>query len=728
MMSATAELGRAQGTDADAFLRHMIWRYPDQRQPVVALLGPRRSGKSTALRSLSQGCGSTVVHAHLDFDETPLDPVSAAALVAFQMMRGWDTLRRSPVFHRFALGLLALNEDLEPDRARATDQIRDLIRHYTRNTRRGRFASRLEGAVDATMDVVVTGALSPLVQGPREVAGAVRDGARPVIGSLLQSTARWGLRDALRWHVGIPEAEDAGHVDALIRLSSASRSAAVAPLLAAFLADAKDQAERHPALRSACSCEIPTSGPVRGRHDHAWVLFVDGAQTPAGRRFLTALVAARIRNEQHAPGSFGAADPLVVLAACDQWQPEWTTRWCEPWRTTPLPESPQRRIPLLSRATRAAWTRQDGPGGGPDPLSAAHYWYPVWLDPMSEERVGDIADGGGSLAAPVPASVAHALTGGHWGAALTLRDQRASASPDADTAERDRPLPAAVDAGGRPLWSRALEGSLPEGLAAPGQQWTGAPPVVLAAAYLADVRTADDPRVPAEIADLPRSLELLRRNLWVSTFFHRPSLIREVGWGEADRPPVLHPWLGRCALTALAAAPATFPAPAAPARPGRETPTDPWREVFTRQAQALASLTSAHNGSTVARDEQQLFYALALGDFPAVAEALATRFDRDHRAWVRLLDYLASAPCRLVHQQSAQEAYVLLLTGIEQTGRDVVSVATAKLLALLWLYNDPLTERSRRWDAQIEEGFERLAHNSRLLDVSALQQAGARFA
>ncbi|MFD7631405.1 hypothetical protein ACFV7Q_36265 [Streptomyces sp. NPDC059851] len=720
MMSATAELGHAEGTDA--FLRHMIWRYPDQRQPVVALLGPRRSGKSSVLRSLSRGCGSTVVHAHLDFHETPLDPVSATALVAFQMMRGWDTLRRSPVFHRFALGLLALNEELEPDRARATEQIRDLIRHYTRNTPRGRFASRLENAVDATMDVVVTGALSPLVQGPREVAGAVRDGARPVIGSLLQSTARWGLRDALRWHVGIPEAEAAGSVDALIRLSSASRSAAVAPLLAAFLADAKDQAERHPALRSACTCEIPASEPARGRHDHAWVLFVDGAQTPAGRRFLTALVAARIRNEQHAPGPFGAADPLVVLAACDQWQPEWTTRWCEPWRTSPLPETPQRRIPLLSRGTRAVWTRQGEPGGGPDPLAAAHYWYPVWLDPMSEERAGDVAASGGSLAAPVPPSVAHALTGGHWGAALTLQEQRASAPHEADAAERDRPLPAAVDASGRPLWSRALEDSLPEGLAPPGRQWTAAPPAVLAAAYLADMRTADDPRVPPEIADLPRSLELLRRNLWVSTFFHRPSLIREVGWGEADRPPVLHPWLGRCALTALAAA------PVAPPGPGQHTPADPWREVFTRQAQALAPLTSAHNGSAVAREEQQLFYALVLGEFPPVAEALAQRFDRDHRAWVRLLDYLASAPCRLVHEQSVQEAYAHLVAGIEQAGRDVVSVATAKLLALLWLYNDPLTERNRRWDAQIEEGFERLAHNSRLLDVSALQQAGARFA
>ena len=55
-------------------------------------------------------------------------------------------------------------------------------------------------------------------------------------------------------------------------------------------------------------------------------------------------------------------------------------------------------------------------------------------------------------------------------------------------------------------------------------------------------------------------------------------------------------------------------------------------------------------------------------------------------------------------------------------------MATAKLLALLWLYSDPLTEHTRRWDGEIQECFTRLAHNSRLLDVSPLQQAAAAFA
>ncbi|MYV94915.1 hypothetical protein, partial [Streptomyces sp. SID1034] len=239
------DLDAAEG--ADAFLRHMLWRYPGQRQPIVALLGPRQSGKTDLLQAVSRACGGTVIHAGLDFEEQPVDPVSAAALAAFQMMRGWDNLRRGPVFHRFGLGLLALNENLDADRGRATVQIRELIQQYVRSTRGGRIAINLEGAAVGAMDVVTQGALSPLVSGPaREVVSAVRDQAKPVIGSLFQSAARWGVRDALRWHINVPEAESARSIDALIRLSSSSRSAAVGPLMAAFLADVKDQAERHP--------------------------------------------------------------------------------------------------------------------------------------------------------------------------------------------------------------------------------------------------------------------------------------------------------------------------------------------------------------------------------------------------------------------------------------------------------------------------------------------------
>ncbi|MER0443854.1 hypothetical protein ABR738_04590 [Streptomyces sp. Edi4] len=703
---------------ADAFLRHMLWRYPGQRQPIVALLGPRQSGKTDLLRAVSRACGATVVHATLDFDENPVDPVSAAALAAFQMMRGWDNLRHGPVFHRFGLGLLALNENLDADRGRAADQIRELIQQYTRNTRGGRVARQLEQAAATTMDVVAQGALSPLVSGPaREVVSAVRERAKPVIGSLLQSAARWGVRDALRWHNTVPEAESARSIDALIRLSSTSRSQGVGPLMAAFLADVKDQAERHPPLRSACSCVLPVRGARGDRHDHAWVLLVDGAQTPAGRRFVSELAAARPRNQLADPDGSGAADPLLVLAACGQWQSEWTSWWCEPWRSTPLAATPQRRVPLLSRATRALWARGNDAAVGVERAPTAAWWYPVWLDPMTEDQVAYTMDRSDpSSGRPLPASVVHRLTGGHRGAVSTVLGEPVGAQHPPRGTGPALSLTAPADEEGTPLWAHALETSLPEGLTVPGAAWSTAPAVVLAAAYLADVRTAHDPRLPETSTELPRSLELLRRDLWVSTFTHRPSRIRGIGWGDdADGPATLHPWLARSVLTALNAA-----------RPARADEVNPWHDVFAGQAHALAALPVT--GGDAAAVERRLFHDLALGRFTPVAEALADRFDEDHRAWIRLLDYLSSAPCRLLYKRSPQEAYALLLDGVGDGGQSVRAVATAKLLALLWLYNDPLTEHTRRWDGEIQESFTRLAHNSRLLDVSPLQQAAAAFA
>ncbi|MEU3504775.1 hypothetical protein ABZ726_29995 [Streptomyces hundungensis] len=710
---AVGDLDAAEG--ADAFLRHMLWRYPGQRQPIVALLGPRRSGKTDVLRAVSRACGGTVIHAALDFEENPVDPVSAAALAAFQMMRGWDNLRHGPVFHRFGLGLLALNENLDADRGRAAEQIRELIKQYVRSTPPGRIADRLGNAAAGTMDIVAQGVLSPLVSGPaREVVTAVREQAKPVIGSLFQSAARWGVRDALRWHISVPEAESARSIDALIRLSSTSRSAAVGPLMAAFLADVKAQAERHPPLRSACSCVLPTRGGRRDRHDHAWVLLADGAQTPAGRRFLTELAAARARNQLADLDGTGAADPLLVLSACEQWQSEWTSWWCEPWRSTPLPGTPQRRVPLLSRATRTLWAAENDAAVGAERGPAAAWWYPVWLDPMTEEQVGSTMDRSDpSPARPLPASVVHRLTGGHRGAVSAVLDGPFTAHPGPRGPAVSMVAPADED--GTPLWSYALEAGLPDGLPVPGAHWSTTPAVVLAAAYLADVRTAHDPRLLALSPELPRSLELLRRHLWVSTFTHRPSRIRQIGWGEADVPATLHPWLARSALTALNTAP-----------PARPTDPAPWHEVFAAQSRALTeSVTPGGDGAAV---ERALFHDLALGRFAPVAAALADRFDEDHRAWIRLLDYLASAPCRLLYDHAPQDAYATLLDGVEDGGQTVFAVATAKLLALLWLYNDPLTEHTRRWDGEIQECFTRLAHNSRLLDVSPLQQAAAAFA
>jgi hypothetical protein len=109
-----------------------------------------------------------------------------------------------------------------------------------------------------------------------------------------------------------------------------------------------------------------------------------------------------------------------------------------------------------------------------------------------------------------------------------------------------------------------------------------------------------------------------------------------------------------------------------------------------------------------------------------VVAALAGSFNtEDHRTWLSRLDYITSAPCRLPLGLSTEEAYAGLMTGHD--GRAVIEVATAKLVALLWLYRDPLTEHTPRWDHEIHDSFDRLRSNSSRADTSALKEAAVCF-
>src|SRR5690242_11382951 len=91
---------------ARTFLTQMLSRHGLQAEPIVALLGPRGAGKTPLLAALSQQCAGTVIHAAINFSAHDFDPIQAAAYISFEMMRGWETTRQDPSFHRFALGLL----------------------------------------------------------------------------------------------------------------------------------------------------------------------------------------------------------------------------------------------------------------------------------------------------------------------------------------------------------------------------------------------------------------------------------------------------------------------------------------------------------------------------------------------------------------------------------------------------------------------------------------------
>jgi hypothetical protein len=747
----------AAGPDAKAFLSQMIRRHQLQAEPVVALLGPRGAGKSTTLAALSRECGGTVLHALLDLGAHDLDPIQAAAWISFELMRTWACTRHDPTFHRFAIGLLARNEPLSASRPLARRQIHDLIRQYVRNTPQGQNATKVARVADTSLDVAVK-ALGHLSGPPQTAAvlAGVRDGAKPVIGSMLQRAARLAIRDALSYYQGIPEAESAHTYDSLIKLSRATPAEAVKILLAALLADMAQNAIKHPAMRASCQCVTPDGQPPERGHAHAWVLLVDGAQTQAGRRFLAELAAVRCSRAKARQ-----FDPLLVVASCGQWDISWHLRWCEPWRSSPPEGSRQQRIPLFSRATYELWAA-DNAGDVSEGKTAA-CWYPVWLDPLGREQTSVLAPGApkrpGPQSQPEPRLPAHRLTGGHPGAVLALQAQLAAAVPGPVAAGQPA-VPAGsvlvTPAGGQPpLWQDWALGGLPPSLLASAAQWPAIPRTAAAAAYLADGQTAADEELPGDIPDLADILDLLRQQLWISTFAAQPSRIWAVAAGDADPCAVLHPWLARCLLAAASTSPPIRDQKGSPV-PG-PPPGPAWAHLFSMLASAFTTPREGQDAGARARQaDRALFYELALREglprgeeptpwedqalrrgllpggelaprgFPAVVAALARSFNsEDHRTWIGRLDYITSAPSSLPVRESTDVTYARLLEGQDGTA---IEVATAKLVALLWLYQDPLTEHSSGWDHEIYDSFGRLLRNSRRVDTSALNEAAACFA
>lgn len=113
---------------------------PSRPQPVVVLLGPVGSGKSTALKSISGACGAEVVHALFDFqhDEPAVGPpttVETLAQVAFDLSRAWKA-RPKARFTRFTLGLIAVQTSLEGhSREQAKETLRVSIKAFTHHPR-----------------------------------------------------------------------------------------------------------------------------------------------------------------------------------------------------------------------------------------------------------------------------------------------------------------------------------------------------------------------------------------------------------------------------------------------------------------------------------------------------------------------------------------------------------------------------------------------------------------
>ncbi|WP_409464294.1 hypothetical protein [Amycolatopsis sp. GA6-003] len=680
-------------TAAELFVRQAFRRPAEGTavpEPVVALLGPKGSGKSTALKAIAGACGGTLVHARLDFQDSKVaDPIAAVAYVSFLLARHWDNLPRDPTFHRVGLSLLALNETLPQDRDPARAHVLKLIESYLHQDHDQQVADLAGAAVKFALSLSGIGTQVP---GP-----AVQHAVSSGIGALLRlaNRRRRSVRQALKWFSGLLEGADT--IDSLIELSQRSTDP-LPHVMNAFLADLSRNADQWTTPVRRCRCLTPHGQD--GPHEHAWALLIDNVDAaPAGREFLTAFVRAR---QNRLP----ERDPLLIVAAMDRWSSAWGTWWREPWRTKA--DCPDRRpVPLLSQADFKQWTQHLAAAGGKG-AAPTRAWYPVWLDPPGPGVLRELAPAPPDGWEPaVFDEFVRRLSGGLPAAAREIG--RRAGEPPADAAPPARSL-LFRSHNGIPLWERALTSFLPRSLL------TDPLPVVVPQAVAVAVRLRQPGRSaelnPVAFPDANHILSALRENLWVSTFAARPSRLWPVVAGEEEHPAVLHPWLLACLLAGLHAQSAA----------DRHSVAMTWADVFSAMAAACAEPSG---DADLAR---RLYYQLACDRFDQVVKELVREFAAaEHADWVRLVDQATAAPCRWPALEPADEIVARLVPD-ERPGRESAEAAVSCIAALLWIHHDAHAVPDPVRDRRIRRNFERLAgnHSSRV-DTDSLTEAAARF-
>ncbi|MGH3830578.1 MAG: hypothetical protein ACRDRS_09045 [Pseudonocardiaceae bacterium] len=377
-------------------------------QPVVVLLGPVGSGKTTALKSISGACGANVIHALVDFDHhEPGRPapttVETLAQVAFSLCRTWQRHPAAVRFTRFTLGLIATQTLLEgQSRDQAKDTLRVSIEDVTHNRRADRNVAKLvDMLVDSAKDAGVVPAL------PAEII-------KNVLPALIRTVTRQPTRKAKQWHAFFPEAEGATPLDALVSLNSAGSTKQTNWLAGAFFADIRESHSRMARLDylHQCSCPIPR----KARHLHNWVLLLDNIDHENGAKFVADLLAAR---EHHLTMNSSQHDALLIIAASGRWDSSWEAEWRAPWRSSSDNTGPARAVPTCGRANYSHWA-----GRATEAPQAAYY--PVLLEPLSIEETAHIL---GVRQNEPEYYLAQRATGGLPGAVLLLkkllRDQKA---------------------------------------------------------------------------------------------------------------------------------------------------------------------------------------------------------------------------------------------------------------------------------------------------------------
>lgn len=639
---------------------------PSRPQPVVVLLGPVGSGKSSALKSISRACGAEVVHALFNFqpDEPAVAPpttVETLARAAFDLSRTWKARPRAQ-FTRFTLGLIAVQTSLEGhSREQAKDRLRDSINALTHN-RTDRVIAELDRLIDSTRSAdVLTARAAEIV--------------KSLLPPLIRTVARQLWRQAKRWHADVPEADGATPLDALISLSRAQPPEITEWLSAAFLADIRESHPRMaaPDRHSRCACP----NPDKASHWHNWVFLLDNIDHPGGAEFVMDVLAARERHLRRHPGEH---DALLIVATSGRWNSHWESGgWRAPWQS-PLDNTGRARtVPLCREANYGHWADQASEA----PRSP---YYPVLLEPLTIDETAHILE----INQRAPECIlAQRATGGLPAAVHLLkgllRDQqlRPGARDVLEPADPARP-----DA--NPWHKRLHDTRLAQRLPDIGiDEFITAAPFATAPWLLPHNATSLISR-----PNVGRILTELRAALWATATTHG---------GGTPNYAELHPWIARTLVSALAR---------------RDTASH--HPSYTDQFEALLN-----DPDTLGDPARKAYCQLALGRLSQVVDAFEGSFDKGpHQDWIDRLELVARAPDDLPVNCSCGELYEDLVTkdvGATSAGRSPAGNTITRLITARWLAANPFAMPDPDLRDIIKHAYgEELPPLSRRPDVAAL--------
>jgi hypothetical protein len=642
---------------------------PSRPQPVVVLLGPVGSGKSTALKSISGACGAEVVHALFDFqqDESTVAPpttVETLARVAFDLSRTWKA-RPGARFTRFTLGLIAVQTSLEGhSREQAKETLRGSINAFTHHPRADRVIANLDRLVDSAKSAsVLTAPAAEIV--------------KTLLPPLIRTIARQPVGKAKRWHADIPEAEGATPLDALVSLSRAEPTEITDWLTAAFLADIRESHPRMGAPDRFSRCVCPD--PDKARHWHNWVLLLDNIDHPGGARVIRDLLAARERRLRQHPDEY---DALLVISTSGRWDSHWESGWRAPWQS-PLDDiSRARAVPLCREANYGHWA--DQASGAP-----RSPYYPVLLEPLTINETAHVL----KISQRAPECIlAQRATGGLPAAVhllkglLSDRQFRPGARDVLGSVDPARPD---VD-----LWRERLD-SLRLARHLPGigiDEFVTAAPFATAPWLLPHNATSLISR-----PNVGRILTELRTALW--------GIAPKHGGGTPNYSE-LHPWVARTLVYALAR---------------RDTASS--RPSYTDQFEALLN-----DPDTFGDPARKAYCQLALGRIREVVDAFEASFDEGpHQDWIDRLELVAHTPDDMQLDRNCGELYQELVTtdvGKTPLGRSPAGNTIARLITARWLVANPFAMPDPALRDIITHAYgEELPPLSRRPDVAALYDA-----